>query len=584
VTDRTSVSTGSYPVTARTPSDAADLLRELAEIGRALGADTVPAEVAALTERLGEGRFFVACVGQFKRGKSTLLNALVGDPVLPTGVAPVTTVVTVLRHGAQRRARVRLAGAEWREIDVAQLTAYVTEAQNPENAKGVDAAEVFVPSPLLASGMCLVDTPGIGSVFAGNTQATREFVPHVDAALVVLGADPPISGDELALVEGVTQYTAHLVFVLNKADRLSPAELAEARGFTERVLVERLRHPPERFFEISAVERLAGAPTRDWIALERALEALAHESGRTLLRVAAERGVQRLADRLLQVLDLHREALVRPLDESARGVAALRQAVAESERALTDLGPLFTAEQERLARALNAERRRFLAATLADATRKLAQRITPVNGPSRGVLRARAMEHARAVARDHVEAWRRDLEPRAEGLYRGVTARFVELVNGFLARLRATGDPVLAGLPAELGPETAFRTPRHFYFADLLVVASAGPAGWLMTRLVPKRIALAAVRREASAYLERLLATNGARVVNDLVDRVVESRRQLEAEIGVRLQEIVTIAEHALSQARARQQAGADAVHAELGRLGALRRRAEAIRGNVGRR
>jgi len=48
---------------------------------------------------------------------------------------------------------------------------------------------------------CLVDTPGIGSVFAGNTATTRSFVPHIDAALVVLGADPPLSGDELALVD-----------------------------------------------------------------------------------------------------------------------------------------------------------------------------------------------------------------------------------------------------------------------------------------------------------------------------------------------------------------------------------------------
>ncbi len=564
--------------------DLAGALREVADVASEVGVDHLPAEAAALAERLAEGRFVVACVGQFKRGKSTLLNALVGESILPTGVVPVTTAVTVLRHGPRRAARVRLREGDWRDIDPADVSAYVTEAENRENRKGVEAVEVFVPSPILASGMCLVDTPGLGSVFSDSTRITRDFVPHIDAALVVLGADPPISGEELALVEDVAQHTEALIFVLNKADRLSARDRDEARRFAQQVLGRRLRRPPERIFEISAIEQLAGPPTRDWRALEHALETLACASGHALVRVAAERGVQRLADRLLQVLDLHREALVRPLDESARGVAALRQAVAESERALTDLGPLFTAEQERLARALNAERRRFLAATLADATRKLAQRMTPVNGPSRGVLRARAMEHARAVAREHVEAWRRDLEPRAEGLYRGVTARFVELVNGFLARLRATGDPVLAGLPAELGPETAFRTPRHFYFADLLVVASAGPAGWLMTRLVPRRIALAAVRREAGAYLERLLATNGARVVNDLVDRVVESRRQLEAEIGVRLQEIVTIAEHALSQARARQQAGADAVHAELGRLGALRRRAEAIRGNVGRR
>src|ERR1039458_8551640 len=118
--------------------------------------------------------------------------------------------------------------------------AYVNEENNSENKIGVSAVEVFLPSPLLASGMCLVDTPGIGSVFAGNTMTTREFVPHVDAAIVVLGADPPISGEELSLVEEVARHVEMLFFVLNKADRLPPEECAEAARFAERVLKERL--------------------------------------------------------------------------------------------------------------------------------------------------------------------------------------------------------------------------------------------------------------------------------------------------------------------------------------------------------
>ena len=77
------------------------------------------------------------------------------------------------------------------------------EECNPENKKAVEAAEVFVPSTLLSSGMCFVDTPGLGSVFTGNTAATHAFIPHIDAALVVVGADPPIAGEELALVETV---------------------------------------------------------------------------------------------------------------------------------------------------------------------------------------------------------------------------------------------------------------------------------------------------------------------------------------------------------------------------------------------
>ena len=66
------------------------------------------------------------------------------------------------------------------------LKEYVTEEHNPENQKGVDGAEVFIPSPLLSTGMCFVDTPGLGSVFTGNTAATHAFIPHIDAALVAV--------------------------------------------------------------------------------------------------------------------------------------------------------------------------------------------------------------------------------------------------------------------------------------------------------------------------------------------------------------------------------------------------------------
>ena len=89
--------------------------------------------------------------------------------------------------------------------------------------------------------MCFVDTPGIGSVFAGNTAATQAFIPHIDAAIVVIGTDPPLSGDELQLVEAVSQDVHELVFVLNKADRANAAERAAAVEFSRHILETRLK-------------------------------------------------------------------------------------------------------------------------------------------------------------------------------------------------------------------------------------------------------------------------------------------------------------------------------------------------------
>jgi Dynamin family len=94
-------------------SSDAQILGRLGEIADELGEVAIATDIRQLATRIHEGRFFVACVGQFKRGKSTLLDAFVGEPILPTGVVPVTAVPTVLRHGNSRAARV-LTGGKWR--------------------------------------------------------------------------------------------------------------------------------------------------------------------------------------------------------------------------------------------------------------------------------------------------------------------------------------------------------------------------------------------------------------------------------------------------------------------------------------
>jgi len=122
-----------------------------------------------------------------------------------------------------------------------------------------------VPSSLLASGMCFVDTPGLGSVFTGNTATTQAFIPHIDATLVIVGADPPIAGEELTLVERVGKQVHDLILIINKADRTTDAERAAAVDFTRQILEKRLQRPMGPVFEVSAAERMENRGLlRDW--------------------------------------------------------------------------------------------------------------------------------------------------------------------------------------------------------------------------------------------------------------------------------------------------------------------------------
>jgi hypothetical protein len=550
----------------------------LARIAGEAGAQAIAEEALALAARIRAGLFYVACVGQYKRGKSSLLNALVADPILPVGVIPVTTVVTVVRYGAQRAARVRLAGGAWRDIDVEALAEYVSEEKNPENGKGVAAVEVFTPSPLLASGMCLVDTPGIGSVFLGNTEATRAFVPHVDAALVVIGADPPISADELALIEEIARQCTDLLFVLNKADKLPENEREEAVDFTRRILSARLGKDDAPVFEVSAAERLAGrGPERRWGDLTAALERLAHDSGSDLVRAAEDRGLTHLAERLRRCLDEERGALLRPIEESEQRIAALRTCVAEAERSLSDLHYLFIAEQARLNRVFAQRKEEFLNRAKPAAQREFAQLLRAA-APRRGLaLRSKAIDLALDISQRWLDRWLAEAQPAAEALYIEATQRFVELANNFLGKLASTGDPALSSLPLSVSPETGFRVRSRLYYTSMLVLTSQTPAGFFLDLLRTRERELAALDRRVGKFLGTLIYTNASRIVNDFDDRVLESRRQFESQIRTTLTEVTTLAEDALARAKARREQGSQAVQTEVERIDELSARLEAL-------
>jgi GTPase SAR1 family protein len=543
-------------------------LGELANVAEELGEGAIAADVRQLVARINEGRFFVACVGQFKRGKSTLLGALLGEPILPMGVVPVTAVPTVLRYGSQRTARV-LIGETWRTIPPDNLPQYVSEEWNPENSKQVAGVEVFLPSPLLANGMCLVDTPGIGSVFSGNTETTKDFIPQVDAAILVVGADPPISGDELALIEAVAVNVDEILIVLNKIDRVSIDERQQASAFATRVVETRLKRVVGRIYEVSALNRLnSSANADDWNDLIEDLSRLADKSGQAMTRSAAERGIRRFSASLQRSIDERVRALTEPIANSEQRILKLRQTVDQAEQSLRDLGALFSAEQLRLSMTLLARRKEFVAQVLPIARQEFKRETSTVTSSVGPAKRRELAALAQAIARRHVMPWMDKEEAQAEELYGAVTQRFVNLVNGLLQRISEEQGTDISHLPRSLDEEHGFRTRSRFIFHDMITIAQPpSPLLYLLDSLM----GILHIRRwfenDALNFLEHLLDTNASRVQGDVEQRVVESRLRLESEVRKLLREVSASAELALSRARELNAAGVSAVQCELERL-----------------
>jgi len=113
-----------------------------------------------LKNKIKQNVFNLVVLGQFKRGKTSLINALLSAEILPTAVVPLTSIATIIKHGETLHVNVFFNNGNVIEIDPVELNQYVTEKGNPKNEKDVQQVVITYPSPYLKDGVRLIDTPG----------------------------------------------------------------------------------------------------------------------------------------------------------------------------------------------------------------------------------------------------------------------------------------------------------------------------------------------------------------------------------------------------------------------------------------
>lgn len=145
-------------------------LQSVEEISREIEYFSICKRCKELQRRIENFEFHVVVIGQFKRGKSTLINYFFGEDLLPTGIVPITSIITKLKYGDMPKANVIFENGDQQSIDIKLISQCISEQENSENIKKVDDIEVFYPSELLEKGLVLIDTPGIDSVYKHNTQ------------------------------------------------------------------------------------------------------------------------------------------------------------------------------------------------------------------------------------------------------------------------------------------------------------------------------------------------------------------------------------------------------------------------------
>lgn len=329
--------------------------KDLLELGRkaatAYDRPDLAARLGGLAARVADDRARALVVGEFKVGKSELVNALLTARALPTDPHRATTVPTVVTYAAAPRAtmvRATEQGTEEVGIDPAALAEHVTEKGNTDNAAGWAHAAVEVPRELLADGLVLVDTPGAGGLGSPATVSTMAELPGAEAVLLVSEAGRELTAPEMELLRTAAAVCDTVVVVLSRID-LHPQWRRVAELDRAHLAAAGLDVP---LYPVSAVLRLHGAECDD--------AALVAESGvddlaALLTEVTAGRGRRRarlVADEVLSVCEqlaigfrselavlndpVRSRELARHLEAARTRIAGLRDRAARWQQTLND--------------------------------------------------------------------------------------------------------------------------------------------------------------------------------------------------------------------------------------------------------
>ena len=513
------------------------LIEEISGIFESSSLRRLHPSILALREKLKTDEVRLAVLGQMKRGKSSLLNALLGGNVLPTGVLPLTSVITEVRYSTVSEARVQYQSGSIEEIAFSELAEYVTEPRNRGNHKRVSALQLFYPCDLLRDGLVLVDTPGFGSTYSHNTIATVGYLSKVDAAIVVFSVDPPITEVEANFIRDVQTDIPRLMIVLNKVDLVSDDEAIAACDFLRDELANRVGLINFEVFPLSTRQPFEhnGDDTRSTglIRFKDQLHHFARYSHDETLILSILRDVGHVLDLASFALSLSqrfsslapaeveekRTQMQHLLDDTEREVAAIRSLLRDERLRLMDV---IISDLESHVKSSTP----YLEKRLADLQRE------NLNSSGRalgGLLEGFFNEEIDIIFRD----WRVQEDAKLSTMLGEIVSRYSARASSILSEL-AAGTASLVDVPAmnlkvnvglSMESRVRYSIERIFFSLDSFLLA------------LPPFLQRPLVFRKAMASVPQRLDGNSGRIRFDYLERMEKSFQVMERSLTSQIED-----------------------------------------------
>ncbi|MHC1730276.1 MAG: dynamin family protein [Syntrophobacteraceae bacterium] len=525
--------------------------------------------------KLEEEAFNLVVLGQFKRGKSTFINALLGEEILPTAIVPLTSVVTILRYGPKLKVEVEYLNGRLEETNLGNLPGFITERENPQNRKEVKEVTVFYPSQYLKGGVRIIDTPGAGSVYSHNTEAAYAYLPYVDAGIFVVSADPPLSKSEHQFLKDVREFVDKIFFVLNKVDQVSDRDRQESLEFTASVMEDEVGAGKVRIYPLSARWALDGKRNGDDSLLERSLlpefehqllNFLAREKGRVFLQSIINNLLKLISDETIS-FQLEREAIKLPLQELTTKIERFEHEMKRIEKDRENNQFLLKGHLGKIISGLDEEIHRFKKVQSPALQKALEAKYLELVNRGAGSLRDQLEKFVFDEIKGTFNPWRRQLAGEISSRLEQAHLEFAHKINDIIEHILVLTSNIFE---LKLQPFTSVEglsKKSDFYF-----LLKDDPVGLELIQLaatsaLPLFVAKKMILKKMKESVAELLDRHCGRVRYDLVNRVTKTIKDFQHSLNEKIDLTLAGIRLSFQEALALHQAGQNNVEKSLGEL-----------------
>ncbi len=549
-------------------------IKKIKSVIYSLNNQRIKAEIDELSEKVTSEKFYLVMLGLFKRGKSSLINALLKDEIVPTGVIPLTAIITLIEYSSKKYAKIFYNNSECKIVNIDEISQYVAEKENPKNIKKVSHIIIYHDSEILKS-VTIIDTPGVGSSLEHNTETTNQFIDKIDAALFILSVDVPITKAETEFLAGIKMRVPKIIFVLNKIDLFTDEQLDEAEDYNRNVLNEICDKKPIEIIRVSSRNALFGYQQKNQEIIEaskigsllKRINLLTDTEKESIIYDAITNRLILLTNETISLIKFRVETLKMPSQDLEEKLKQFRSLMNVMKNEKGDFDILMEGRSKQL--------QDHVAETVNGIGHKLIDELDDsFAADQKHLLNRMKEENLAAIQEEFIKQLKNSFDEMKSGLENNVVEEFKNILikygngsNEFMSKLLNSLGSMFNFDISLLSEKFDLKAFTSFYYNFETEPAVLGLNSGLLRSKMPKLVIEKLVFNKMRDSLISKINSNCGRVIYDITYRIQESFIKFKFDINNKHEKILDDLEKILNNTLNKKQLTEQNIESELKRL-----------------